>query len=240
MSKALTIVWRSIVDVYNELFTMLGMNIVWFLLSMLLLVVLGFPVTLIANTFAPEAGLGFWPLLPLTVLLIIGPNPFAAGLHCYASQLVHDERVEFSLFWAGLRTYWKRSTLLCLIGVLATFILMGNIGFYMSRGSQVLTIVGIVFIYLLYFWLSLQIYVQPLLVEQENKSLQLIYRNAAVLAAGSPFVTFVLMIFIGLFVVLGFVLPIIAAILLGALVAVISTRATITLLEQYGGQRDRK
>lgn len=238
MSKALSIIWRGIVDTYNELFSMLGMNVIWFLLTLVVLLVLGIPITLLANVFAPTAGLGFWPLLPLGVLLIVGPNPVAAGLHLYANQLAHDERVEFSMFWQGLRRYWKKSALLCLISVFATFVIVGNIGFYLTRGSQVLTVIGLIFVYLLYFWISVQLYVQPLLIEQDDKSLKTIYRNAAVLAAGSPFVTFILLVVIALFVALGFVLPIIASLLLGSLVVVIANRATVTILEQFRGKRN--
>ena len=239
MSKALTTIWRGIVDTYNELFTLIGMNLVWFALTLIVLVVLGFPVTLIANVFAPAAEIGFWMLLPLTILLIVGPNPAAAGLHHYANRLVHDERVEFSLFWEGLRRYWKKSTLLCLISVAATFILIGNIGFYLTRDNQILTVIGLIFVYLLYFWVSLQLYIQPLLIEQDDKSIKLIYRNAAVLAAGSPLVTFTLLLFIMIFIALGLALPIIATIFLGSLIVMIANRATVTLLEQYRGQRGK-
>jgi uncharacterized membrane protein YesL len=77
------------------------------------------------------------------------------------------------------------------------------------------------------------LYVQPLLVEQEDKRVLLILRNAAVLAAGSPFVTLIVLLFVGVFVAIGAALPIIAALLLGSLLATIGSRATNVLLDQY-------
>ena len=49
------------------------------------------------------------------MLLVLGPNPASAGIHLWAHRLVIEERVEMSLFWEGLRQYWRTAALLFLI-----------------------------------------------------------------------------------------------------------------------------
>lgn len=239
MTKAFRIVWRSIVDVYSELFSMVGMNLIWLLLSLVVFVPFALPVALATAILAPNADLGLAPLLPLVLLIIIGPNPISAGLHNYANQVAQDERVEFSLFWSGLRKYWLRGLALFAISVFGTIVVIGNLGFYLTSDNQILRVVGIILLYVTYFWLTMQIYLMPLLVEQENKSLKLVFRNAALLAADNPVFTFILFIIIVAISALSFVLPVLVMLITGALVVMIESRATQLLLEKYRGRTSR-
>jgi uncharacterized membrane protein YesL len=239
MTKAFRIVWRSIVDVYGELFSMVGMNLIWVVLSLVVAFVFALPVALASAILAPNADLGLFPFLPLILLVVIGPNPVSAGLHNYASQVAQDERVEFSLFWSGLRKYWLRGLALFAISVLGTIVVVGNVGFYLSSENQILRIIGIILLYVTYFWLTIQIYLMPLLIEQENKSLKLVFRNAALLAADNPFFTLVVFLVIVIFSALSFVLPVLVMLLTGSLVAMIESRATQVLLEKYRGRTNR-
>src|SRR5262245_49514762 len=100
--KALRAVWAGIVDGYNELFPIVGMNLVWLFLNIplgFLGLVLIQLITLtmgVADDSRQSVALVFSLLYAL--LLVIGPNPASSGMHLWANRLVKEERVEFSLF----------------------------------------------------------------------------------------------------------------------------------------------
>src|SRR5919204_2991780 len=110
--NALRAIWAGIVDGYNELFPIVGMNLLWLLFN----IPLGFigltVIQLITITMAIDEesrqSVALVFSLLYAVLLVIGPNPAASGIHLWANRLVTEERVEFALFWEGLRTYLTR------------------------------------------------------------------------------------------------------------------------------------
>jgi len=234
MGRALTITWRGVVDAYNELFPMVGMNLIWFGINVVL-GVLCLPVVLLLGVMGIPTDLASVVLL---VLMVIAPNPAAAGIHNYANQLIKEEHVEFALVWEGLRRYWARALLLFAISVLGFILLVANAGFYLRSENQILRIVGIIWIYAIYVWLSMQIYMLPLLVEQESKRIWFVVRNAALLALDSPFVTFILLLLILVLTGLSLVVPVFITLISGSLVGVIQHRAVLTLLEKYRVKTD--
>lgn len=232
MGKALSITWRGIVDAYNEMFPMVGMNLIWFGLNVVLGLVFS-PLLLLGGLVGVPPELSSVALL---FVMVIAPNPAAVGIHNYANQLIKEEHVEFYLFWEGLKRYWARALLLFAISLFGFVLLIGNAVFYLNNENQILRLVGLLWIYATYVWLSMQIYILPLLIEQETKSVKYILRNAALLALDNPLVTFTLVL---LFLVLTGVslgLPILVTLVSGSLIGVIQHRAVLTLLEKYRGR----
>ncbi len=235
MGKALGITWRGVVDTYNELFPMVGMNLLWLVGSVVVFVVF-FPVLLfLFSVMVPGEleSIATVVSLFLLILMVVAPNPAAVGIHNYANQLVKEEHVDFSLFWEGLRRYWAKGLLLFAISVLGFVLLFANAAFYLRSDNQILRIVGIIWIYAIYVWLSMQIYMLPLLVEQQEKRIWYVVRNAALLALDSPLVTFVLLLLLLVLTGLSLVVPVLISLITAALIGVIQHRAVLTLLEKY-------
>src|SRR5207247_4177841 len=103
--------------------------------------------------------------------------PASVGVHTYVNHLYKDERVEFALFWSGLRALWAKSLLLCAIGVAGGSLLGINLYFYVQNESQILRYVAIIWFYAIVVWSMMLLYMNPLPVEQENKSFRLIIRH---------------------------------------------------------------
>lgn len=244
MGRAIGVVWQGIKDLYDDLFPFIGMNLIWLLPSLALASVFGLllsPIILGVGAFGREAPTQEVQTVVYTLasllgglLVIFGPNPAGAGFHYYANRKINDERVEFSVFWEGLRMYWKRTLYLFLISIGGTALLLVNIVFYFSRQEQILGAVGMIFIWVLVIgWLPMQMYAVPLLMEQQSKSVRLVVRNAAVLALGNPGFSLVLFVLIVILAAVSVVIPVVVTLLGGALVAVIEQHAVITLLERY-------
>ncbi|HEY3080080.1 MAG TPA: hypothetical protein VGM69_09255 [Chloroflexota bacterium] len=237
MGKGLRAVWLGITDAYGELFPVVGMNLVWLLLSTpiaaigLVFIVIGVGTASIAED-ARQAVTGVLVVLML-VLLTIGPNPAAAGIHLWANRLAKEERVEFSLFWEGLRTYWWKALRLFLISMVGFVLLSVNALFYLRSETQILQLFGIVWLYAIYFWTSMQIYQLPLLIEQEDKRLRLVLRNSFFLALSNFGTTIVVVVICTVLTVISLGLTLLIALVTGAVVALICTRALHLLLERY-------
>lgn len=238
MGRALSVVWKSIVDLYGELFPMVGANIVWFAITFVMLIVLS-PLLFLANAFGASIEL---VSVALVLLLVLAPSPAAAGLHNYANTLVKEEHVDFSLIWEGLRQYWAKSLLLFAAALAGATLLVANAIFYFNLANQqsapLWRIAGVLFIYMFALWIAIQTYALPLLIEQENKSFRLIIRNAALLCLDNPFFTFTLLLMILLITVLSLALPIFITLISGSLVGIIQHRAVLTLLEKYRKKSD--
>ena len=244
MGRAIGVVWAGIKDLYDDLFPFVGMNLIWLLPSLALASIFDFllsPIILSVSAFqrsAPtqEVQTVVYTLVALLggLLVVFGPNPVGAGFHYFANQKVNDERVEFSVFWEGLRLYWKRSLYLCLISIGGVALVLVNIVFYFSRQEQILGAVGMIFIWVLVIgWLPMQMYAMPLLMEQESKSIRLVIRNSAVLALGNPGFSLVLFVLIVILAAVSVLIPVVITLFGGALIAVIEQHAVVTLLERY-------
>jgi uncharacterized membrane protein YesL len=156
MGSALRVVGRSFRDWWDEMFLMVGINLLWALLAI--------PVVT------------FFPAL--------------MGVYNLTYEKAQGRRVERELFWQGFRRYFGKSWALGAINTVATLLLIVNIWFYLQFPNWMFYFT-IIWVYVLVVWLVMQVYVYPLAIEQEDKSLKTIYLNAFRLALVRPLFTIV-------------------------------------------------
>ncbi|HLH72447.1 MAG TPA: hypothetical protein VKX96_04115 [Chloroflexota bacterium] len=226
MINPFTILWKSVVDVYGELFPMVGMNVLWLILSIPIVLV----VTLVLMLFKVPGELA----LPIALLFaLLAPSPSSVGIQNYVNQLVKEERVEFDLFWAGLRTLWRPSLILLGISVFGTALLGVNLMFYLSSSLTVLHYFAILWLYAIVVWIIMMLYMNPLLVEQENKSIKLIVRNSFLLAVDNVIPSLVLVVVLLVLSAVSIGITLLVALLTASLAATVETRAVLSYLEKY-------
>jgi uncharacterized membrane protein YesL len=222
----LGIIWRGIVEVYDNLFPLVGMNLLWLVLSIPLVVV----VTGVLLVFRLDNTVAF----PIAILFaILAPNPASVGILTYANHLLNEQIVDFSLFWSGLRELWWRSLVLSLIGVIGAAILGVNIYFYLNSPSQILHFFAILWLYALIFWAMMLLFMGPLLVEQRNKGFRLIVKNAFLLCIDNLPTTAVILIVLIALSVVSILITLLVALVTGSLVAMVETQAVFAFLEKY-------
>ena len=230
--------WTSIKDVYDELYRIIGMNLMWFAASAVLFMVISAIITLIwGESFMTGVATAVAGLL-----LVIGPNPAAAGLHYFTRHIVKEQILHFSFFWEGLMMFWRKATLLFLISLGITGVLLVNMGFYFERGQESVVFTGVaVFIgWVTVLWLMMQPYMLPMVIEQEDKRVLIVLRNSLLLALDNIVLSlFALLVFIliGLVPML-FGFPLIIAAFGGGLVAMMSQRMTLGLIPKYKKRAD--
>jgi len=198
--RALKVFWSSLGALYYELFLLVGVNLAWLGLS----------------------------------LLVVTAPPATAGVYYLANQLAKGETVSFSLFVQGMRRYFGRSWLLAIIVLVISVLLVGNLLFYANFANQWVRLISVFWGYVLLFWLAMLIYLFPLLIEQETKSLLLILRNAALLVLDNLAFTLTLGILLLLFLLLNVALAVPLLLIVMSGLAVIQSKALLTVLEKYG------
>ena len=160
--------------------------------------------------------------------------PALAGVYYVTNHVAHGRyRTEWKDFFVGFRWYLAKSWQVLLADLLLLLLIVSNISFYTSMSNQILRLVGILWLYLLAFWLCLQVYLFPLLMEQEDKRLLLIFRNAVLLTLKHPLFTIVFLLVIVLLLVISVALAVPVFLLIISLIAFLSNRALLTLIGEY-------
>ncbi|MHB0875545.1 MAG: DUF624 domain-containing protein [Anaerolineae bacterium] len=204
MGSAFRTIGRSFRDWWDEMFLMVGINLVWALLA-----------------------------LPVVTLF-----PATMGAMNVAYDKVRGRRVEFDLFWKGFRRYFGKSWALGAINTIVTILIIVNIVFYLQQPSW-LFYLTIIWIYALLIWMGVIIYVFPLAIEQDDKSVKLIYRNAALLALGRPVFTLVIAIVQLLLLAASIILSPLLLLVYIPLSSLISNHALLISLEEVETRRSR-
>jgi uncharacterized membrane protein YesL len=177
--RALNVAWFALRGTYEELMILSGMGFLWFLMAVLL----PYGVFVLTASFLP------WPALALalTVLSLILLPPATAALFHVAWYLAHEKRIEFGYFWQGFKEYFWSSWKVSGIMLVALAIVVADAFFFLRAQSTLFAILGFIMLWVLLFWLAIQVYLYPLLVALEEKRLALMFKNAAQLVLAFPF-----------------------------------------------------
>lgn len=140
----------------------------------------------------------FFVLVTLITPLI--PSPALVGLYASARELAKGEAVSWSLFWSSLRRYVWKALALFFLTTVGTLVLFVAVAFYFSDPNPILKGVGYILFYVLLIWLTMQLFLLPLLLEQERWNPLRLYRNAFAVLVWKPLLGLGLL-FVTLFVI---------------------------------------
>ncbi len=166
------------------------------LLGNLLAILLSIPLLLLVGILAFSTR--SFSLIPLGVAFLVGvlPNPCTAGVQLVARKLATADYVSAGDQWAGLRSYARPAAGCWLLSLAVSVLMLVNIAFYarsMGTASSIPHVVVLplllLWVLLFAFWISIQLYIFPLLIAQEVKSMRLIYRNATLMVIARPSVS---------------------------------------------------
>ena len=223
MKRIFSVVWFAMRTTYDDLYTLVGMGLLWFVIAVLL----PYGVFWLTATFLPILAV----MIPAILVSLIPAPPITAALYHVASHLAREKRIEFGYFWEGFRSYfwrsWKVSGVLLVVGALLVF----DVVFYLRSDNTLFSIIGFLGVWALAFWLAIQVYVFPLMVFQEDKSLKVILKNASLLTLAYPIFVLGILVAVALATALSAVLLILLPTLWMPFVAVISCRALATSLD---------
>ncbi len=183
--------WTALVSFYEETFVLVTGN----LAALALNLPLGLVLFLIALPFVGSEESGTqWLAVTIAWLLPFLPTPGIVALAGLTRVAAGQDVPRFVEFRTALRAHWRLALRCSVVSLIVTVALVANVYFYAVFGGGWLRLAAIVWLYGLLFWLSLHIYLVPLLVHVAEPTLFDLYRRSAFVALGHPGYTIMLLV----------------------------------------------
>lgn len=224
--RAFLVVWKSIVSFYNEMFLFVGLSLLWWVTGGFMAVI----VALAAYVALTGGGLFALCFAPLAGILM---GPAQAGLATAARRAARELHVDRSFYWDGFRTHWKQALAVNAISMAVLSLLLLNLIFYAYQ-RNLIQMLAIVFAYLSLFWLSVQLYIFPVLIGLKTPTVWGILRTATILAFGNPLFSILLLILAGALTALSIVIPLLLLMAWPAVMLLLGDHSLTTFMERMG------
>jgi uncharacterized membrane protein YesL len=182
--KAFSITWRALVSYYDEFFFLVGMSLLWWVTGGMFA-----GAALVAGWILASTG-GPWWLAPL---LAIPAGPASAAMANVARQVARDLSVNRTVYFGGLRSYWRRALAVSAIGMVILSLLLLNAAFYASQHTTLMWAITFFWAYLSAFWILVQVYQYPVLVGMENPKIFGVLRISLAIVFASPIFSILLL-----------------------------------------------
>ena len=167
MLSGFSVLWRATVFVWEESLLLMRANLLWFVGSLPLFIIVAFVASLLlASPDVEELPLALSGFVAGFIVLVV-PSPFAAGIYAITGHLVYGETPEFAVFWRAVKRWWKISLAMFAIGSFLLGALLFNTSFYLSQTTGIWQAIAILWVYVIVYWITLQAYLLPLLVMSE-------------------------------------------------------------------------
>lgn len=222
--EAMEVFWQSLKDLWEELYSLGLVNLVWvFSLA---------PLALITVSQAPVV-----VVLALLLTVLLFPTT-TVGMYFVTNRVAQGRTFHFSDFIEGCKRYWWRSLIWLAVNAGVLFLIRTNLMFYpdvLADRVSPLVIIGISGLWLALgvFWLAIQVYYWPMLIQQQQTKLFVAWKNAAFLLLANPFYAFFVISFTFVLFALSVLLTLPFIFVGMALVGVIGNNAVIRLLIEF-------
>ncbi len=216
MSDALQILKFSLRDFWDEFMLLVVLNFVWSLAVLL-------P---IAPLFVLREVDVLW-VLALSFLLFL-PLPIVSGaLSFVTNQISRGKSVRWSTFFLGIRQYWVKSLIVALMNLVVWVLIVANIQFYglALQGTWTNFAVSL-WIILAIFWLFVQVFWFPMVLELESEKILLALRNALAMTIITPGFSLTLALLLTMIIALCFVLTVPVLLFMASFILLICNHAT--------------
>lgn len=217
--------WRAIIALYNELFFLLGINLLWWVTG---------------GIFVAFAGLWGWSLLSLggpwwiAPLVALPAGPATAALAVVTRRCARELHVDRSYYFLGLKTFWRQALALSAVGTVGLTLFGLNLIFYFAQQNPLLQALAVLWAYLSLLWLSVQLYVYPILVSMERPAVLAALRLGVAAALANPLFSFMLIAIAGALTVLSILLPILLPLVWPALISLLGVQSLRLFLQRAG------
>jgi len=222
ISEAMSVFWQTLKDTWEELYPLAIVNLVW-LFSWAIPIGIG-------------SAVGLWYVFfPTAVLSLLIFAVSTSGIYYVAARVAHAKTFHFYDFIQGIKLYWWRAILWLLVNAGVIFMIILNLRFYPSafQGGWVIFVSGL-WLALLVFWLAMQVYYWPLIMQQEEPKLLMGWRNAAYLILANPFYSFFIISFAIVLLAISVALTLPFVFVGMGMQAVLASNAVLTLLFSFG------
>jgi uncharacterized membrane protein YesL len=191
--------WAALVSFYEETLVLVAGNLAAIGLNLpigLVLFLLIVPFLSTSDELQAQ-----WLAAVIAWLIAFLPTPGNVALAGLTRIAAGPDVPRFNELTQALKTHWRRALGMSAVSIVITAVLVGNVYFYAAFGDGWVRLVSIVWLYATVFWLSLHIYLVPLLVHVSEPRATDLYKRSAFIALGHPLYSIVLLV---LLLALGF------------------------------------
>src|SRR5262245_43814149 len=174
--------WKSLKDLFDDLFVLALVNILWIVINAPLAVVIFFALPNITTL----------SIALLLSVLTLGPSN--AGLYTVAERITEGRTSSWRDFFSGIRTYAVLSWKVYGLWMLGLVIILVNLQFYSQNDTTIAAFLRVLFLYFTVVWFGFLMYIGPLMLLQTDKRIRTIARNAALMTFGRPVFTLVTLV----------------------------------------------
>ena len=221
--------WLALVSFYDETLVLVGGNFAALALNAPLGLALFFIVLpFVGADDAQMIGVLIAWLMPFL------PTPGNVALAGLTRIAAGPDVPRFEEFRTALAAHWRLALGCFVVSLVITSVLAANVYFYAAFGEGWVRLASIVWLYATVFWLSLHLYLAPLLVHVQQPRLLDLYRRAAFVALGHPGYSVLLLLLVLLLALLSVIfLP--AYVILGtAFVSLVQAHALREIRRRHG------
>jgi uncharacterized membrane protein YesL len=172
---------------------------------------------------------GPWWLAPI---IVIPAGPATAALAHVTHRVARDLRADRSFFFEGFREYWKKALGVSAILAVVTSVLTLNLLFYVSRPEPIVQALSLLFILLLVYWFSVQIYAFPILVGMKEPSVVGAIKMALMMAFANPLFSVLLVVIAALLTGLSVVLAVLVVLIWPAMMLLLGSHSLKLVVER--------
>ncbi len=129
------------------------------------------------DALIPLVGINF--VWVISTLLVVTAFPGYAGVQYATNQIAHGDYIGFRDFMDGIKKYFWVSWKYGLLNLVMYFLIALNLRFYSEFEGIGYTLLQGFFLSFAILWTIVQMYVFPFILEQEEQSLKLAFRNSA-------------------------------------------------------------
>jgi uncharacterized membrane protein YesL len=224
--RAFLVTWKSFLSFYNEMFLFIGLSLTWWVTGGVFVVI----IALAAYVALTGGGLFTLALAPLAGILM---GPAQAGMATAARRASRDLHVDRSFYWEGFRTHWKQALAVNGISMVILSLLLLNMIFYAYQPGMI-AFLAIVFAYLSLFWLSVQLYIFPVLIGLKEPTVWATLKTATILAFGNPLFSIILLLVAVALTVLSIVIPLLLLMAWPAVMLLLGDHSLTLFMERLG------
>jgi uncharacterized membrane protein YesL len=217
--------WKSLKDLFEDLFILALVNILWILINAPLAIV-GF--------FALNNSIALYIVMLLSVLTL---GPANAGLYAIAERVTDGRTSSWRDFFAGMRANPVLSWKVYGLWMFGLVIILVNLQFYSLNGTTIASILYVLFLYFTVVWFGFLMYIGPLMQLQTDKRIRTIARNAALMTFGRPLFTLITLALMIAIAIGSILLPILFLLATASFLSIWGFRATLTLIQEAEERR---
>ncbi len=213
---------RSLADLWDNVLTLTVCNAMWALSAL-------------PGIFILFLGPNIIVLACAVAVLVASLGPSTAGLFYVTADVTRRERVELREYFTGVRRFYRRGLVLAALNGVFLVLAYFNLAFYSSTeiAGTPISLLSILWVYLLVVWFTMQIYMWPLALRMEKLKIGLLLRNSALATFKYPFFSLLIALFLLLLLAASFFSRFIVTVIIGATFqAIVCNKAVAAVLEQ--------